>query len=325
LDRHIEVKCACPHKKEYVRTDDDDDPIQKFLTEFDLYDSEINNRGKQWSKSEAKHLEELWFTNLKIYTKPQIKNALAKRFGRSEEEISSQLNPMEYSNTKYPLYHMSSIENLQSILSTGILSHDLSMEKNPKRISDVEIVDDRKKIKLSSGLSLTHYANFYFIPKNAMLWKRLFVCQYCEKKIQDHNPGKLTECNAIIQSMYGSRIIPENIIVFEINLDFNQEGVFVSDGNCAIVAITRTEPMPAHDIFPSIDEMKTKSHWTEKLDHKRRFQAECLIPQKVGVSSIRTINVQNDVIQEKIHDIIREKFPNLSNIEVKINSPMFFS
>jgi hypothetical protein len=96
----IEVKCTCPHKKEYNRTYDDDDSIQKFLTEFTLYDPEIDNRGKPWSKSEAKHLEGLWFTNLKYYSETEIKNELSKRFGRSEVEISSQLK-IESTGTKY--------------------------------------------------------------------------------------------------------------------------------------------------------------------------------------------------------------------------------
>jgi len=71
--------------------------------------------------------------------------------------------------------------------------------------------------------------------------------------------------------------------------------------------------------------MKTIPRWGGDDELRRRFQAECLIPQKVGVSSIRTIHVQNDTIQEKINDIIQKNFPNLSNIEVKINHPMFFS
>ena len=78
----------------------------------------------------------------------------------------------------------SSIENLQSILSEGILSHDLSMEKNPKRVADAGIVEYRKTKTLSSGYPLTHYANFYFRARNAMLWKRLFVCRYCDKKFE---------------------------------------------------------------------------------------------------------------------------------------------
>ena len=119
--------------------------------------------------------------------------------------------------------------------------------------------------------------------------------------------------------------LSKNIIVFEINLDFNHDDVFVSDGNCAVGTTALPKPMPAHNIFESIDEMKTIPRWGGDDELRRRFQAECLIPQKVGVSSIRTIHVQNDTIQEKINDIIQKFFPNLSNIEVKINRPMFFS
>ena len=330
----IEVKCACPHEFDYIRTDDDDDAIEKFLTQFHLYDPEIDNTGEEWSDSAAKHLEELWLTSSENITKTELCSKLLQRFGRSIGALLSQLKHMEDSSTqkykiknktqkdveiiapnvepnvarsKYPLYHLSSIENLQSILSEGILSHDLSMEKNPKRVADAGIVEYRKTKTLSSGYPLTHYANFYFKPENAMLWRIL------KEAPQKHDN-------------------PENIIVFEINLDINQDDIFVSDGNCAKsssmiepVSISTLPAYSAHDIFSSIDEMKTKSSWSGDEELKRKFMAECLIPQKVGVSSIRTIHVQNDVIQEKIHDIIQEKFPNLRNIEVKINSPMFFS
>ena len=39
----IEVKCACPNEFDYIRTDDDDDAIEKFLTQFYGYDPEIDN------------------------------------------------------------------------------------------------------------------------------------------------------------------------------------------------------------------------------------------------------------------------------------------
>lgn len=291
---YIEVKCLCDEKD--IRTDNTDDAIKQFL-----------RKRKPPESDNEKHT---------------INNKLSQL----RSELLNNLSNHSDRSSKYPLYHMSSIENLQSMLFTGILSHDLSMEKKPKRISNSGIVDDRKKIILSSGYPLTHYANFYFQPKNAMLWKRLFVCQYCEKKIEYHDAEKLAECNAEIQKMYGSRIIPENIIIFEINSNFNQDGIFVSDGNCAVKDITTAKPMPAHDIFSSIDEMLCKTSWyNEDPDFKRRFQAECLIPDRVKVSSIHTIHVQNDVIQEKINNIIKEKFPNLQNIEVKINPSMFFS
>ena len=117
---------------------------------------------------------------------------------------------------------------------------------------------------------------------------------------------------------------PNNIIIFEINLDLNQQGIFVSDGNCAN-NITRIESVPAPDIFSVIDDVKPKSNWNGDEELKRKFQAECLVPQKVNVSSIHTIHVQNDTIQEKINDTIQEKFPNLRNIKVEINRSKFFS
>ena len=453
---HIEVKCSCPHEADYVRTDDDDDAIEKFLTAFQLVDPEIDNRGEPWSDSAAKHLEELWFTNperlaktelknnlskrfgrsmgaitsqLKhmkdsdtqkhesthqsksfldklAHLKPKLKNNLSKRFGRSGGDIASQLKHMKDSDTqkhesthqskspidvlsqqnhestdksknliaklirlkpeltretieqkivekkdnpsgkyltdeaalfliasdygftltesesiepkvqpvvtrsKYPLYHLSSIRNLESILYEGILSHDLSMKKNPKRISDSEIVERRKLKILPSGYSLTHYANFYFKPENAMLWRILKEAE--------------TNYKEDLENSVNSDNHPNNIIIFEINLDLNQQGIFVSDGNCAN-NITRIESVPAPDIFSVIDDVKPKSNWNGNEELKRKFQAECLVPQKVNVSSIHTIHVQNDTIQEKINDTIQEKFPNLRNIKVEINRSKFFS
>jgi hypothetical protein len=402
----IEVKCSCPHEADYVRTDDDDDSIEKFLTAFQLVDPEIDNRGEPWSDSAAKHLEELWFTNPERLAKTELKNNLSKRFGRSVGAIASQLKHMEDSDTqkhestdkskspidmpsrqkhestdksksliaklirlkpeltreiieqkivekkenpsgkyltdetalfliasdygftltesesiepkvqpvvtrsKYPLYHLSSIRNLESILYEGILSHDLSMKKNPKRISDLEIVERRKLKILPSGYSLTHYANFYFKPENAMLWRILKEAETNYKKD--------------LENSVNSDNHPHNIILFEINLDLNQPGIFVSDGNCAS-NITRIESVPAPDIFSVIDDVKPKLSWNGNEELKRRFQAECLVPQKVNVSSIHTIHVQNDTIQEKINDTIQEKFPNLRNIKVEINQSKFFS
>ena len=289
---YIEVKCLCDEKD--IRTDNTDDAIKQFLSERQSHETDND-----------KHTLNYKLCRLRS----DLKNNLSKHSNRS---------------SKYKLYHISSIENLQSILFTGILSTDLSKYKRPKRISNYDIVNDRKKIKLSSGLPLTHYANFYFRARNAMLWKRLFVCQYCDKKFECHDAKKLAECNVGIQEKYGSIIIPENIIVFELNIDFDQDGIFVSDGNC-VSNNSKREPLPAQDIFSSIDEMLSYTTWyNEEPDIRRRFQAECLIPEKVPVSSIHTIHVQNDMILEKINDIIQEKFPNLQNIKVEKNAPNVF-
>jgi hypothetical protein len=206
--------------------------------------------------------------------------------------------------SKYPLYHLSSIENLKSILSEGILSHDLSKGKKPKRLADAGIVNYRKTKIISSRYSLTHYANFYFRSENAMLWR---IVNEAKEKTNDN---------------------PENIIIFEINLDVLLPGIFVSDGNCAR-KISRIEPVTGqtHNIFSSIDDMMMMDidSWFHDTEVKRKFQAECLIPEKVDVSFIHTIHVKNEHIEHKINSIILNNFPNLKNIKVKQNPTMFFS
>ena len=96
----IEVKCACPHEFDYIRTDDDDDAIEKFLTQFQLVNPEIDNIGESWTDSAAKYLEELWSTNPERLAKTELKNYLSKRFGRSVGAITSQLKHMKDSDTQ---------------------------------------------------------------------------------------------------------------------------------------------------------------------------------------------------------------------------------
>jgi len=179
-------------------------------------------------------------------------------------------------------------------LSEGILSHNLSMEKNPKRIADAGIVAYRNNKMLTSGYPLTYYANFYFQPKNPMLYRIL----------KENTPNQ------------------ENIIVFELKLNINSNDIFVSDGNCAR-KISQIETLPAQNIFLSIDKMMSKSSWNN--ENYWEFMAECLIPEKVEVSFIQTIHVQNEAVEHEIHNIIQEKFPTLRNIQIQKNPSMFFS
>jgi predicted amidophosphoribosyltransferase len=93
----IEVKCACPHEFDYIRTDDDDDAIEKFLIQFDLYDP--NNspekqkktpamHGKPWTPELEEKLKRQWLEYSKNDTKKsEIIIRLAKDFERTETSI----------------------------------------------------------------------------------------------------------------------------------------------------------------------------------------------------------------------------------------------
>ena len=212
----------------------------------------------------------------------------------------------------YPLFHLTHIDNLEDILSNGILSHDLAMSKNPKRISNDEIVKRRSKKPISPGHTLSYYANFYFNARNPMLYQKVVEL------------GNLSK----------------NIIVFEIDYPLSdfEDVIYVSDGNCAnndtriesILNSEDTDANPTQSIWGFINYILTVSSWKDKdkpeeAEKKRRIMAECLIPKKVDIPFIHTIHVKNNDIEEKINRIILDNSPNFKNIQVKQNPEMFFS
>ena len=74
------------------------------------------------------------------------------------------------------LYYITHIDNLTSILERGILSHSL-VEKNKieyTAIYDKEIIEKRYDITTPDGRSLWDFANLYFQPRNAMLYRVVF-------------------------------------------------------------------------------------------------------------------------------------------------------
>src|SRR5438477_8263296 len=71
------------------------------------------------------------------------------------------------------LYYITHVDNLSSISSKGILSHDIvEKEKIPFiPIYDAGIVSNRKSILTPDGRNLWAFANLYFQPRNAMLYR----------------------------------------------------------------------------------------------------------------------------------------------------------
>ena len=69
------------------------------------------------------------------------------------------------------LYYITHIDNLPSILTTGILSHARIRAEGVRYTSiyNVDIVNKRRKKNTPADKSLWHYANLFFQPRNAML------------------------------------------------------------------------------------------------------------------------------------------------------------
>jgi len=70
------------------------------------------------------------------------------------------------------LFYLTHIDNLDSIMKKGILSHSKVQNMPHKRIDMFEIQERRRIKRVSGGEKLHDYANLYFSARNPMLYKR---------------------------------------------------------------------------------------------------------------------------------------------------------
>jgi len=170
-------------------------------------------------------------------------------------------------------YYITHIDNIKSILSRGILSHNTIEEQNVKytQIYDAQIVSSRKNRKTPDDKSLWNYANLYFRARNPMLYR--VVCE---------------------QSA-------ENIAVLAIDSSvITLQGAFVAVGNAASPL---SDIIPAKEYWKVMKELKDalrKEYWKDEDGSKRKIMAECLVPEKIDPAYIKAIYVATDNIAKKI-------------------------
>ena len=108
------------------------------------------------------------------------------------------------------LYYITHIDNLQSILEKGILSHERieQLGLGYTSIYNEDIVSRRKNKSTPEGKSLWHYANLYFQPRNPMMYSMMYSVLSAKEK--------------------------ENFVVICVsNKVLHEHGVFITDGNAA--------------------------------------------------------------------------------------------
>ena len=179
-----------------------------------------------------------------------------------------------YAKTVRELYYIAPVENLKSILENGILSHDNVKGKDVAQIYEQGIVDRRKNRKTPEEKSLWDYANLYFNPRNAMLFK--------------------IKCNETL----------DNIIILGISTEvFTLPHVFITTGNAAS---DETKIFPyAPGSIPSIIKETSKEFWDEEDGSKRKMIAECLVPDQVPSNHILSIYAPSPNSQKKIEEIMK--------------------
>lgn len=187
------------------------------------------------------------------------------------------------------LYHMTHINNLESILKNGLQSNNTVKKESIlfNDISDHQVNDRRNKIEPIHNRSVHDYVPLYFNPKNPML--------YVRKHIQ-------------------SDII---ILGIDRRLLLNKNNIF-TDGNASS---SRTK---FYNNIKDINNLNWKCikdvYWTDYEDGKRQKCAELLVYPHIIPNDIQIIFASNILTVRKVIDIIGKE----GKVKCYLKSDLFF-
>ncbi len=186
---------------------------------------------------------------------------------------------MNSSGRKTPrsLYYITHIKNLPSIVEKGILSHELvereGIDFTP--IYDRQIVGNRKN-KTVDGKSLWRFANFFFQPRNPMLYR----------VVREKGCDNIAIVAVRRKLMY-------------------MEDVYVTDGNAASSGTRFYVGTDVRQMIQKIyQEIAEKERWSDVDYSKRKIMAECLVPERVPPEDIESVYVCDHSTQEKVKSLL---------------------
>jgi len=190
------------------------------------------------------------------------------------------------------LYYITHIDNVPSILERGILSHERIKAENIKftPIYDEQIVENRHRRQTPDGNTLWDFANLFFQPRNAMLYRVLH-----EKSADD------IAVLAVLQDI------------------LNRPDIFISTGNAAH---SLSDILPASEGRKVISQIKKdtdKEYWKEEDGSKRKMMAECLVPNVIQPEFIQGIYVASYDTADKMKAILQQ-----SKLPIVPEPNMFF-
>lgn len=187
------------------------------------------------------------------------------------------------------LYYISHIENLDSILDSGIFSRAKMSDKKHADIHDGEVLRRRLGKQTPAGKTLNEYVNLYFQPRNAMLYR-------------------LT-CNDPREDFVVLQISPS---VMDIG------GTYMSDKNASVHDAKFYSATKAN--LQHIDENTfKKDYWTDSDDSKKKMMAEMLVPGEIPTDKIIGMYVANKAAQNKVQELAAKR-----KLPLSVESKMFF-
>lgn len=178
------------------------------------------------------------------------------------------------------LYYITHINNVPSILSRGILSHEIVEKENLPftRIYNEGIVANRRNRLTPDGRSLWSFANLYFQPRNAMLYQVVY-----EKGFEEI---------AIVA-------VREDIL--------RQSGIYITTGNAAHSESEILSPREGRQVIANMTDLLNSDWWKKEDGSKRRMMAECLVPETVPPMYIDGIYVAKHSVATKLKAILSQQ------------------
>ena len=206
---------------------------------------------------------------------------------RREKLTSDIINNLPHNG----FYHMTHFDNLQSILSNGLKSHNFVYSKRMISIdiSNQEIQNERNRLEAVFGKNIQDYVPLYINPQNPMM---------DSKRVKDYKSNILL-----------LEIIPHILV--------QEENTLFSDGNAA---------QQQTNFYHNKNEMENinwqllqEGKWVKDSESHRIMCSEVLIPEKIEVFYINKIILRDELVLENVMQL----FPNHQGIEIEINEEYF--
>lgn len=169
-------------------------------------------------------------------------------------------------------YYIVHIDNLDSILKMGILSHRQVEDQGVEHITiyNSEVIDRRSNRVVIDGRTLWDFANLYLQPRNAMLY-------------------------AITH-----KIGVNDIAIIAVKREIlKKKGVFITSGNAASHESDITSASDSKSLLSKIRKEIDKDWWNKDDGSKRKMMAECLVPDLVPPDYIQSIYVATEKAKSK--------------------------
>ena len=204
-----------------------------------------------------------------------------------------------------PIYHITHINNLSSIIkSGGLVANSLLKKTDYVDIAHGHIQDRRgvTRVPCSVGGCLHDYIPFYFAPRSPMLYA------IHRGKVQKYKDGQ----NKVVYLVSEAEIIANNKLNF----------VF-TDGHAAVVALSEFYDK-LDDLFNIDWNIMKTTYWAntdEDNDRTRRRQAEFLVHHLCHWTLIQEIGVIDSTMEQQVRKILQNVNVQTS---VKINPSWYY-